>query len=214
MRCTLFTRTLDNVYRGVNQKISEKLGLQNLRILAPKADTLHKLVTFVPIADTDNVLQALGEAGAGQIGNYKNCSFRTTGTGTFHPNEQANPHIGEAGKQEQVEEQRIEVMYPAHLSTQILAALRTAHPYEEVAYYQQALVNKNQEVGSGMIGALPQPLSGTDFLDYLKEKMQLTVIRHTRLARCSRTSGSGVRRGRKLLTAACPPATGQCLCNR
>ena len=172
---------LDNVHHGVNRRISERLGLQNLRILAPKADTLQKLVTFVPLADTDHVLRALGEAGAGQIGNYKNCSFRTAGTGTFQPNEQASPHIGEAGKQEQVEEQRIEVMYPAHLSTQILAALRSAHPYEEVAYYQQALANENQEVGSGMIGELPTPLSGTEFLAYLKQKMQLPIIRHTQL---------------------------------
>ena len=172
---------LDNVHHGVNRKISEKLGLQNIRILAPKADTLHKLVTFVPLADTDQVLRVLGEAGAGQIGNYKNCSFRTIGTGTFQPNEQAHPHLGEAGKQEQVEEQRIEVMYPAHRSAQILTALRDAHPYEEVAYYQQALTNENQEVGSGMIGELPTPLSGEEFLAYLKEKMQLSVVRHTRL---------------------------------
>ena len=172
---------LDNVHQGVNRKISEKIGLQHLRILAPKADTLQKLVTFVPLADTDKVLQVLGDAGAGQIGNYKNCSFRTAGTGTFQPNEQANPHLGEAGKQEEVEEQRIEVMYPAHLAGRILAALREAHPYEEVAYYQQSLVNENQEVGSGMIGELPTPLSGTEFLAHLKEAMELSVIRHTRL---------------------------------
>ena len=172
---------LDNVHRGVNRKISEKLGLQNLRILVPKTDTLHKLVTFVPLADTERVLQALGAAGAGQIGNYKNCSFRTTGTGTCEPNEQANPHIGEAGTLEQVEEQRVEVLYPAHLSAQILAALRGAHPYEEVAYYQQALTNENQEVGSGMIGELPQALPGAEFLAYLKEKMHLSIIRHTQL---------------------------------
>ena len=172
---------LDNVQHGVNRRISEKLGLQKLRVLAPKQDTLQKLVTFVPLADTDQVLHALGEAGAGQIGNYKNCSFRTAGTGTFQPTEQATPHLGEAGKQEQVEEQRIEVMYPAHLAGQILAALRQAHPYEEVAYYQQALANENQEVGSGMIGELPEPLSGPNFLTHLKEKMQLSVIRHTRL---------------------------------
>ena len=172
---------LDNVYQGVNRKISEQLGLQHLRVLAPKADTLHKLVTFVPLANTDEVLRALGEAGAGQIGNYKNCSFRTPGTGTFQPNERATPHIGEAGKQEQVEEERIEVLYPAHLSSSVLAALRAAHPYEEVAYYQQSLINENQEVGSGMIGDLAESLPGPEFLRYLKEKMQLTIVRHTRL---------------------------------
>lgn len=172
---------LDNIQSGVNRRISERLGLQSVRILAPKTDTLHKLVTFAPLADADKILQALGEAGAGQIGNYRNCSFRTTGTGAFQPNDQAKPHIGEAGKLEQVEEQRIEVVYPAHLATQILKALRAAHPYEEVAYYQQALMNQNQEVGSGIIGELPEPLSGDDFLAHLKKSMQLTVVRHTNL---------------------------------
>ena len=172
---------LDNVQHGVNRRISDRLGLQDVRILAPKTDTLHKLVTFVPLADADQVLRALGEAGAGQIGNYKNCSFQTTGTGAFEPNEQAQPHLGQAGKLEQVSEQRIEVIYPAHLANRILAALRRAHPYEEVAYYQQPLVNQNQEVGSGMVGELPEPLSGSEFLTHLKESMQLSVVRHTRL---------------------------------
>ncbi len=172
---------LDNVQDGVNRRISERLGLQDVRVLAPKTDTLQKLVTFAPLADADQVLQALDEAGAGQIGHYRNCSFQTTGTGRFQPNEQAKPHLGEAGKLEQVEEQRIEVIYPAHLANQILTALRSAHPYEEVAYYQQPLMNQNQEVGSGMIGELPRPLSGTEFLAHLKKSMQLSVVRHTRL---------------------------------
>ena len=172
---------LDNVQQGVNRRISDRLGLENVRILAPKTGTLHKLVTFVPLADADKVLQALGEAGAGQIGNYKNCSFQTTGTGAFEPNEQAKPHLGQAGKLEQVSEQRIEVIYPAHLANRILTALRRAHPYEEVAYYQQPLMNQNQEVGSGMVGELPEPLSGSEFLTHLKKNMQLSVVRHTRL---------------------------------
>ncbi|MGB3852170.1 MAG: Nif3-like dinuclear metal center hexameric protein [Tunicatimonas sp.] len=172
---------LDNVQHGVNRRIGERLGLQGMRILAPKTDTLHKLVTFAPVADADRVLLALGEAGAGQIGNYKNCSFQTTGTGAFEPNERAQPHLGQAGKLERVEEQRIEVIYPAHLAHKILAALRTAHPYEEVAYYQQALLNQNQEVGSGMIGELPTLLSGKEFLAHLKERMQLSAVRHTHL---------------------------------
>ena len=172
---------LDNVQHGVNRRISDRLDLQNVRILAPKTDTLHKLVSFVPLADADKVLQALGEAGAGQIGNYKNCSFQTTGTGAFEPNEQAQPHLGQAGKLEQVSEQRIEVIYPAHLANRILTALRRAHPYEEVAYYQQPLMNQNQEVGSGMVGELPEPLSGSEFLTHLKKSMQLSVVRHTRL---------------------------------
>ncbi len=170
---------LDHVYRGVNHKISQRLGLQELRILDPKPATLHKLVTFVPLPQAESLLHALSQAGAGHIGNYQNCSFQVTGTGTFQPNEQANPHIGERGKLEQVEEKRIEVIFPAYLTAKVLAAMREAHPYEEVAYYVQTLVNDNQEVGSGMVGTLPKPMEEKAFLQFLKDAMQVQVIRHT-----------------------------------
>lgn len=172
---------LDNVHHGVNYKICQHLGLKNTRILAPKPSTLNKLVTFVPLKNAEDVLNALSRAGAGNIGNYKNCSFQVSGTGTFEPNEHADPHIGEKQKLEQVEEKRIEVIFPAHLSAKVLAALRDAHPYEEVAYYLHSLENENQEVGSGMTGALEKPLNGSDFLAYLKERMKLKMIRHTQL---------------------------------
>ncbi|MGB3588039.1 MAG: Nif3-like dinuclear metal center hexameric protein [Tunicatimonas sp.] len=172
---------LDNVYNGVNAKIAEKLELQQTRVLIPKSQTLRKLTTFVPQENAKAVLNALSAAGAGNIGNYQNCSFQVSGTGTFQPNEQANPHIGEADKLEQVEEQRIEVILPAHQSSLVLQALRKAHPYEEVAYYLHNLENENQEVGSGMIGQLAKAMSPTNFLSYLKKQMNLSVIRHTAL---------------------------------
>jgi hypothetical protein len=126
------------------------------------------------------VREALHAAGAGQIGNYKNCSFRSKGLGTFQPNEQANPFIGQAGGGlEEVEEERIEVIYPAHLQAQVLAAMRAAHPYEEVAYYVHRLENYNQEVGSGAIGELENALPPVDFLQYVKNKLPVSVIRYT-----------------------------------
>ncbi|HEY0741905.1 MAG TPA: Nif3-like dinuclear metal center hexameric protein [Chryseosolibacter sp.] len=172
---------LDNVVSGVNRKICEKIGLENIRVLLPKTDTLSKLVTFVPKDKTDSVLQALHTAGAGQIGNYKNCSFRVEGTGTFLPVEDADPTIGTVGKQEYVNEDRIEVIFPAYLDSMMLRALKEAHPYEEVAYYLSSLNNENQEVGSGMIGELPEPLEPMEFLERLKKSMDLHVVRHTRL---------------------------------
>ncbi len=126
---------LDNVHTGVNRKICQKIGLKNLRILAPSKNTLSKLAAFVPKENTQAVLNALHEAGAGQIGDYKNCSFSVEGTGTFMPNEEANPHIGTALKQEYVTENRVEVIFPTHRENKILRALRDSHPYEEVAYY-------------------------------------------------------------------------------
>lgn len=170
---------LDHVTGGVNWQIARRLGLQNIKILAPKKQILTKLAFFCPIANTQEILQALFEAGAGEIGEYRNCSFRTEGQGTFLPGENANPAIGARGDLETVEEHRVEVMLPSHLQARVLSALRRAHPYEEVAYYMSALENENQEVGAGAIGELPEPMGAADFLAYLKDNMEASVIKHT-----------------------------------
>jgi dinuclear metal center YbgI/SA1388 family protein len=172
---------LDNVRGGVNFYIAARLGLQGVRILAPKKQVLQKLVTFVPAANTLAVLDALYAAGAGQVGNYTNCSFRSPGTGTFKPGAATNPHIGSAGRQEEVQEDRVEVIFPAYQSGKVLAALRRAHPYEEVAYYLTALENENQEVGAGAVGTLPEPVSEMQFLTFLKERMGTGCVRYTPL---------------------------------
>jgi dinuclear metal center YbgI/SA1388 family protein len=172
---------LDSVKGGVNYMIAEKLGIENPKILSPKKQILKKLVAFVPLENTQTVLEALYLAGAGQIGEYKNCSFRTEGIGTFTPMGGANPHIGALNQNEEVSENRIEVIFASHLENQILRALKTAHPYEEVAYYLSLLENENQEVGSGVIGSLSESLLEMDFLKYLKEKMVLPTLRHTPL---------------------------------
>lgn len=172
---------LDNVLTGVNMKIGEKLGLEMIRILAPKSGELAKLSFFVPVENTQNVLDALFSAGAGKIGAYSECSFRVEGTGTFKPHASADPHIGTSGRLEKVTENRVEVMFPVYLQGQVLAALKTSHPYEEVAYYLHTLENSNQEVGAGAIGELPEELTADEFLRVLKERMSLKVIRHTRL---------------------------------
>ncbi len=170
---------LDNVHTGVNKRICDRIGLENTRILAPKKDTLNKLTTFIPSKNTKEVMQAVFDAGGGMLGDYSNCSFRVTGTGTFLPNEKANPHIGKSGELEEVVEDRVEVIFPSHLSGNIIHALKTAHPYEEVAYYLHELVNANLEVGSGMIGTLPTPMSETEFVNHLKKSMDLSIVKHT-----------------------------------
>lgn len=173
---------LDNVKGGVNYKIAEKLALEKVQILAPKSQILQKLVVFVPKENIQQVLFALNEAGAGQIGNYQNCSFRTEGIGTFQPNEDAHPHIGRAGGElEEVKEERLEVIFPTVLQHKIMQALKKVHPYEEVAYYLHHLENTNQEVGAGAIGNLAEKMPAKEFLVYLKEKMNLKLIKHTNL---------------------------------
>lgn len=170
---------LDHVSTGVNKMIAERLGLVNFRILAPKSQILKKLTFFVPTSHTKSVLNSLFEVGAGEIGNYKNCSFRSEGWGTFLPDGDANPAIGKVGKLEEVTEHRAEVMFPSHLQNQILHALRKAHPYEEVAYYLHLLENENQEVGAGAVGELPVAMPVQDFLRHLKNSMNASVVKHT-----------------------------------
>lgn len=172
---------LDNISSGVNKKIADLLHLHNTKVLAPKPNILSKLTTFVPYESTGAVLEALSTAGAGNIGNYKKCSFRSEGIGTFEPQEGANPSIGIKNQLEEVKENRIEVIFPSFLQHSILAALKGAHPYEEVAYYIQNLENENQEVGSGLVGELHEEQEEEKFFLYLKEKMQLKTIKITSL---------------------------------
>lgn len=172
---------LDNVKLGVNNKIAEKLGLQNLRILSPKKELLRKLVTFCPLAQAEQVRNALFEAGAGNIGNYDACSFNVEGKGTFRGNEQSTPFVGKPGELHTENELRLEVIYEKWKEGHILDALKKAHPYEEVAYDLYTLENSYQETGSGMIGTLPAPLSGMKFLEMLKKSMKTQVVRYTTL---------------------------------
>jgi len=170
---------LDNVQHGVNARIGHQLGIKTCRILAPKREILSKLVFFVPEKDRSQVVDAIYKMGAGEIGNYSECSFNVTGTGTFKPNDKANPHIGENNKLETVDEVRVEIMLPAYLESNVLNAMKKAHPYEEVAFYITPLTNENQEVGAGMIGELEEAMEPFEFLNYLKDSMALQCIRHT-----------------------------------
>ena len=173
---------LDNVIKGVNNRIADKLGLINRKILQPKPYQLMKLFTFVPQAHAEKVRTALFNVGAGNIGNYSEASFNTPGTGTFKASENATPFIGEIGKMQEESEIKIEVIFPAYARNRMVQALIKAHPYEEVAYDLVALFNEYQQVGSGLIGELPEPLPEEMLLAQIKKAFGLTVIRHTQLA--------------------------------
>ena len=93
-----------------------------------------KLVVFVPLSHAEAVRQALGEAGAGKIGNYDFCSFSARGTGRFRGNEKTNPAIGAAGKYETVEEEKIEAIVPREILKEVIEKIKAIHPYEEAAF--------------------------------------------------------------------------------
>ncbi len=172
---------LDNYRFGVNFEIGKRLGLSNLKVLAPKENTLKKLVVFVPQDHSESLLKALFAAGAGSIGNYEEFSFQSEGVGSFLPMESSNPFIGEQGKGASVTEQKIEVLVSVHHLGKVLNALTEAHPYEEIAYDIFDLGNKNNHEGAGMIGELAYPVDTMDFLLTLKKNFKCGVIRHTEL---------------------------------
>jgi dinuclear metal center YbgI/SA1388 family protein len=172
---------LDNVKHGVNAKICEKLGLKHLQILVNKPNQLMKLSVFVPNESSDIVKTALHDAGAGQIGEYKNCAFESEGLGSFLPSDDANPKIGSKGKLEKVKETKLEMIFPIYQKNKILHAMKAAHPYEEVAYYLHQLENEDASIGAGMIADLPESMTEMEFLAHLKQKMGLKVIKHTNL---------------------------------
>ncbi len=103
-----------------------------------------KIVVFVPLSHADKVRDAIGKAGGGIIGNYSHCSFSSKGIGRFKPNSKANPHIGKSGKLEQVEEERIEFVCPKNKAKAIIKALKSSHPYEEVALYIYPLLSEEE----------------------------------------------------------------------
>lgn len=170
----------DNIAEGVNSKIAAKLGLTDCKILASNSGLLRKLITFCPIDKAAEVRQALFVAGAGNIGNYDECSFNTEGMGTFRGGEQTNPYVGKKGTQHSEKEVKIETVYPEYIEREVLKALFQSHPYEEVAYDIVSLNNQYHKVGAGVIGELEQEKGELEFLKDIKSKMQTSCIRHTK----------------------------------
>lgn len=175
---------LDNVLKhGVNSKIAERLGLMRTKVLSPKKHLLNKLIVFVPENHTNNVSSAMFEAGAGRIGNYSKCSFASNGLGTFQANEVADPFVGEKGMLHKEKEHRLEMMVPTPVLSNVILAMKNAHPYEEVAFDVVKMENEHQEVGSGLIGELEQTIPAMEFLKKIKSDMKTSCIRYTSLCK-------------------------------
>src|SRR5690606_5428521 len=148
---------LDAAPGGVSFALAERLGLEGVRFLAPSEGKLIKLVTFAPADHAEAVRRAMAGAGAGRIGDYEACAFTLRGTGHFRPAEGADPFIGEAGGgEEAVDEGRIEAEVRRWDLGRVGAAMRAAHPYEEVAYDVYPVEQAASRVGFGAVGALPE----------------------------------------------------------
>ncbi len=169
---------LDVTEGGVNDLLAEKLKIHSADVLVPTyKENMWKFVGFVPRDHAESIRQALGEAGAGLIGEYSHCAFSVVGEGTFRPTDHANPYIGELNKQEVVEEERIETIVPKNSLQSVLNAFLAAHPYEEPAYDLIPLEEPSLVRGLGRIGNLEKPQSLRDYVKVVKEALGLDGVR-------------------------------------
>ena len=187
---------------GLNDALALFIGLEKTKPLQiTQREVLYKLIVFVPESHEQAVRFAVHEAGAGAIGEYTHCSFRTPGTGTFKPSERAKPFAGKAGKLEESEELRVEVLVPQRCKDAVLEAMKKAHPYEEVAYDLYELSNEGLSHGIGRVGDLKTPATVETIVEKLKKSLRMTAQDYvrvrgstqkkiTRVAICSGSGGS------------------------
>jgi dinuclear metal center YbgI/SA1388 family protein len=164
---------------GVSRIMAEKAGLKDIKVLIPAQGKLFKMAVFVPVSHADIVRETLFATGAGHIGNYSSCSFTSAGNGTFRAEGSAVPYVGEMNKLHTEHEVKIETIIPSHLVSSVVSAVRQVHPYEEIAYDLYPLENKYEGAGSGAIGILPEPITGGELLENLKETFGTPVIRYS-----------------------------------
>jgi dinuclear metal center YbgI/SA1388 family protein len=158
---------------GLNDWLCAKFGIRETTVLQPTSlEKMYKLVTFTPHAAAEKVRRALGQAGAGQIGEYSQCAFLSRGTGTFLPGQKASPKVGKKYQVNRVDETRLEVILGESKLRQALAALFKTHPYEEPAYDLYPLKNAGRVLGLGRVGKLAKPMNFNVFCNLVKNKLK------------------------------------------
>ena len=157
----------DAAPEGVSVALAEALGLRGpYEIVSPRG-ALRKLVIFVPEENMDAVADALAGEGAGVIGEYTHCTFRTPGTGTFLGGDATDPYLGEKGRLEKVEEIRLETVVPAHAAGRAVDAATAAHPYEEVALDLYPVEGHPEGCGYARVGAVPEPMTPEELREHV-----------------------------------------------
>lgn len=171
---------MDKGENGLNQYLADLMNLENIKTLEPaNPTTYYKLVVYSPSEATEKIINVLGKNGAGAIGDYDFCTYRSSGVGTFRPLEGSNPFIGDVNTLTSVDEDRIETIVPEHLLKNLILQLKKTHPYEEMAYDVTPLENgrlMNQN-GFGKIGVLKESIPANDFIRLIKDKLDLSILR-------------------------------------
>lgn len=170
---------LDFVHTGVSAALAERLGVVNVRVLSRQSNLYKKVTVFVPAQHAEKVMSAMAQAGAGRIGKYEACSFQTEGRGTFRGMIGATPYVGKRGVLERVPEIRLEMLVPVWNLRGVLAAMKTVHPYEEVAYDVYDLANESQDYGAGIIGDVSPPVTLRMFLSRIRRTLRVPALRYT-----------------------------------
>ena len=168
---------IDNGLGGGNDVFAEKLKLKDIAVLSPKLSQFQKIVFYAPEEESANVKDALFKIGCGILGKYENCSYSTPGHGTFKPVKGAKPFIGEINYIEEVEEERVEMIFPASIQRKVIKTLYQYHPYEEPAFDIIRLENPSRDTGLGRVGKLPFPMDKDEFFNYLKNSLNISRIR-------------------------------------
>ncbi len=164
---------LDVADGGTNDVLADAVGMtQREPLVVREAQAgYYKLVVYVPVDAADKVADALFAAGAGQIGNYHSCSFRSSGVGTFFGTPGTSPAVGTPGRLETVAETRLEVAVPIRLADRVVAALRAVHPYQEPAFDLNIVAGTSVPRGIGRIGKLPGDATAEMIANLLKRSI-------------------------------------------
>jgi len=169
---------LDSSKGGLADTLAELMELRHVAPLVGAVEELSKIVVFLPESDLDSVRESLFATGAGVIGDYRHCSYITRGTGTFLPMTGAHPTVGKVGRDEQVDELRLEMVFPSARRDDVVAALVASHSYEEPAYDIYPLENKSRHAGSGRVGELSAEVSLKDFAATIAELFGLRGVNY------------------------------------
>lgn len=160
---------------GVSDALAGRLALRDCQPLQPNPrPPLDQLTVYVPLPDTDRLIGALAEAGAGAIGNYTECAYLVEGVGQFRPQPGADPAEGEIGVLHRGPENRLTMVLPRDRRPAVLAAMRAAHPYEEVAFELTEQPALPAGTGTGRVGRLPEPMPLAEFTRYVAQRLPRT----------------------------------------
>lgn len=187
---------LDNSPLGPNAYWAIRMGLRDTQVLEPKSDYHFKVITYLPTEDAPSMREALREAGAGEQGEYSGCSFSVSGEGRFVPSDAAHPHCGERGEWHTEPEERISALVDGGRLSRVLSALREAHPYEEPAIDVVPIKYQSREIGAGIIGTLPRPMTLEEIVEEMATFQPVTNVAYSKydgrpISRVAFCSGSG-----------------------